>query len=116
MSPDEVELWGFPEEDVERVRELVEKALDVRFALHESESIGPYYFAELCAPHAELTLRPNLDPGFDEADAADPEDALVEPDFPDFGVLLYVDWHTAAHDCRERVRRLGSDAQLLLVE
>ena len=66
MSEPVVELWGFLLEDVENVREDVERLLGVTFRLHESESIGPYYFAELDDPESELILRPNLDAGFDE--------------------------------------------------
>jgi len=116
MADEELELWGFHTDDVEGVRELLERALEVRFQLVESESIGPYYYAPLCAPHAELTLRPNMDPAYDEDDDVDPDDALAEPDFPDHRVLLYVDWKTSSHDCRAKVRGLGGDAQLLLVE
>ena len=116
MAEEQVELWGFHTDDVEDARAAVERVLGVRMALHESDSIGPYYFAEFCAPHGELTLRPNKDPDVDEDEVEDPEDALAEPDFPDHGVLLYVDWHTSAHECREKMKALGSDAQLLIVE
>ena len=109
-----VELYGFVTDDVEGVRGQVEAALGVTFSLHESAQIGPYYFAPFCSPHAELTLRPNLDASADED--ADEEDALAEPDFPDFGVLLYVEWKTTGHSCRARVKKLEPDAQLLLVE
>ena len=116
MAADQVELWGFYTDDVDSARAMVERALGIVMELHESDTIGPYYFAAFCAPHAELTLRPNLDPDVDEDEIEEPEDALAEPDFPDHGVLLYVDWHTDAHECRERFRALASDAQLLLVE
>ncbi|HKC23887.1 MAG TPA: hypothetical protein VKF32_04050 [Thermoanaerobaculia bacterium] len=116
MDEEEVELWGFHAGDVEGVRAVVERSLGVTFELLESESIGPYYFASLCAPHAELTLRPNLDAAFDEDSGEDPDDALAEPDFPDYGVLLYIDWHTRGHACREKAQGLGAEAQLLLVE
>mgnify|MGYP000983769352 CR=1 FL=1 len=66
MSEPSVELWGFPTEDVEGVREEVERLLGVVFALHESETIGPYYFAPLDEPESELILRPNLGADFDE--------------------------------------------------
>lgn len=110
-----LELWGFHGQDVDRVRRLLEQALDVAFTLHESDTIGPYFFAPLCGSHAELTLRANLDADFDE-ETDDPDESLAEPDFPDFGVLLYVDWTTTAHDCRARFGALGDEAQLLTVE
>jgi len=110
-----VELWGFLSEDVESVREQVERLLGVAFRLHESASIGPYYFAELDEPEAELTLRPNLDAAFDE-DADDPDDAYAEPDFPDFGVLLYVERGSGGKPGGGRLAALGGSAQLLLVE
>ena len=116
MDEEEVELWGFHAGDVEGVRAIVERSLGVTFELLESASIGPYYFAAFCAPHAELTLRPNLDAAFDEDSGEDPDDALAEPDFPDYGVLLYIDWHTREHACREKAQGLGAEAQLLLVE
>ena len=110
-----MELWGFHGDDVDAVRHLLEEKLGVAFQLFESESIGPYYFAAYCEPHGDLTLRPNLDADFDEA-VDDPDEALAEPDFPDFGVLLYADWRTASHACREKLNALGAEAQLLLVE
>ena len=115
MSEAAVELWGFLSDDVERVREEVARLLGVSFRLHESESIGPYYFAELDEPEADLILRPNLDAGFDE-ETDDPEEALAEPDFPDFGVLLYVERRTEGKPGSGRLASLGETAQLLLVE
>jgi hypothetical protein len=115
MSEASVELWGFHSDDVERVREDVERLLGVTFRLHESASIGPYYFAPLDEPESDLILRPNLDAGFDE-DVDDPDDAFAEPDFPDFGVLLYVEWTNPGHTCRQSVDALGAEAQLLVVE
>lgn len=110
-----VELWGFLSDDVEGAREETERLLGVTFRMHESASIGPYYFAELDEPAAELTLRPNLDPDFDE-DAGDPEEAFAEPDFPDFGVLLYVERKSEGKPGAGRLAALGEVAQLLLVE
>ena len=115
MSEAAVELWGFLSEDVESVREDVERLLGVVFRLHESASIGPYYFAELDEPESELILRPNLDAGFDE-DVDDPDDVFVEPDFPDFGVLLYVERKSEGKPGGGRLAALGAFAQLLLVE
>ena len=110
-----VELWGFLTDDVEGVREEVERLLGVTFRLHESASIGPYYFAELEEPESDLTLRPNLDAGFDE-DLNDPDDAYAEPDFPDFGVLLYVEHRSEGEPGSGRLAALGDSAQLLVVE
>ena len=110
-----VELWGFLSDDVEAAREQAERLLGVSFRLHESESIGPYYFAELEDPESELTLRPNLDPDFDE-DSGDPDDAFAEPDFPDFGVLLYVERKSEGEAGGGRLAALAEAAQLLLVE
>lgn len=115
MAEPVVELWGFPDADIEAVRAVVERTLGLEMTLHESESIGPYYHASLCAPHADLTLRPNLDASFDP-ETDDPDESLEEPDFPDFGCLLYVEWTTPGHTCRQAVDALGSEAQLLLVE
>ena len=110
-----VELWGFLSDDVEAAREEAERLLGVTFRLHESESIGPYYFAELDEPESELILRPNLDPDFDE-DSGDPDDAFAEPDFPDFGVLLYVERKSEGEAGGGRLAALAGAAQLLLVE
>ena len=110
-----VELWGFLSDDVEAAREQAERLLGVSFRLHESESIGPYYFAELDEPESELTLRPNLNADFDE-DADDPDDAYAEPDFPDFGVLLYVERKSEGKPGGGRLAALGEVAQLLVVE
>ena len=110
-----VELWGFLSDDVEAAREQAERLLGVSFRLHESESIGPYYFAELDEPESELILRPNLDADFDE-DADDLDDAYAEPDFPDFGVLLYVERKSDGPPGGARLAALGEVAQLLVVE
>lgn len=115
MDDQEIQLWGFHTGDVEHVRAAVERALGVTFTLHESESIGPYYFAPFCEPHADLTLRPNLDPAFD-ADTDDEDEQFAEPDFPDYGVVLYVDWRSTSHTCRGRFQAMGPEGQLLLVE
>ena len=110
-----VELWGFLTDDVESVREEAERLLGVTFRLLESASIGPYYFAELDDPESELTLRPNLDAGFDE-DVDDPDDAYAEPDFPEYGVLLYVERKAEGKPGGGKLAGLGATAQLLLVE
>lgn len=115
MSDPAVELWGFLSDDVERVREETERLLGVAFRLHESASIGPYYFAELDEPPSDLILRPNLDAGFDE-ETDDPDEALAEPDFPDFGVLLYVERKTEGKPGSGRLASLGESAQLLALE
>lgn len=115
MSEPAVELWGFLTDDVESAREDAERLLGVTFRLHESASIGPYYFAELGEPESDLILRPNLDAGFDE-DRDDPDDAFAEPDFPDFGVLLYVERRSAGKPGGGKLAALGKAAQLLLVE
>ena len=115
MSDGAVELWGFLSEDVEGVREEVERLLGVTFAMHESATIGPYYFAPLGEPAADLILRPNLDAGFDE-ETDDPDEAYAEPDFPDFGVLLYVERKDEGKPGGGRLAALGGSAQLLLVE
>lgn len=115
MADPQIEIWGFHTEDVESVRQLVERTLGVSLTLHESETIGPYYFTPFCESHAELTLRPNLDPAFDP-DTDDEDEEFAEPDFPDYGVVLYAEWHVPSHTCRERFQTLGGEGQLLLVE
>lgn len=112
---DTVELWGFLSDDVEAAREEVERLLGVRFRLYESETIGPYLFAELDQPEADLTLRPNVDADFDE-EVDDPEEACAEPDFPDFGVLLYVERKAPGPPGEGRLAALGQAAQLLVTE
>lgn len=115
MAEPFVELWGFPDPDIEAVRAVVERTLGVTMELHESASIGPYYHASLCGAHADLVLRPNLDASFDP-ETDDPDESLEEPDFPDFGSLLYVEWATPGHTCRQSVDALGAEAQMLIVE
>ena len=110
-----VELWGFHTTDVEEARVLVERALGVPMTLHESDAIGPYYHVSFCSSHADVTLRPNLDADFDP-DVDDPEESLEEPDFPDFGTLLYVEWHNPSHTCRKALESLAPEGQLLIVE
>lgn len=109
-----VELWGFHGDDIEAVREEVERALGVTMRLHESESIGPYFHGRLAEPEADLTLRPNLDPDADED--TDPDEALAEPDFPDHGVLLYVEHPAEAVPATGKLAALGAFGELLAVE
>lgn len=110
-----VELWGLETGSVEAARRALEEALGVPFTRHESATVGTYWFAELCGGHAELTLRPNLDPDFDP-DVDDEEGALAEPEFEEFGTLLYVEWKRQDHDCRRTFDELGDEIQLLAVE
>ncbi len=115
MSEPSVELWGFATEDVEGVREEVERLLGVAFTLHESQTIGPYYFAPLDEPEAELILRPNLDADVDE-ETDDPDEAYAEPAFPEFGVLLYVERKAEGRPAGGKLAELEASGQLLLVE
>ena len=110
-----VEVSGFQTDDLEEVRAAVEAALGVTFQPFESQTAGDYYFTPFCPPHGELTLRGNLDPAFDP-DTDDRDEAFAEPDFPDFGVLLYVERKAEGEPGGGRLAALGEVAQLLLVE
>lgn len=111
-----VEVWGLETANVDAARTALEEALGVAFARHESAHIGVYWFAELCGGHAELTLRPNRDADFDPDADLDAEAALAEPEFEEFGTLLYVDWRREDHDCRATFEELGDEIRLLAVE
>ncbi|HEX7579237.1 MAG TPA: hypothetical protein VF580_04495 [Thermoanaerobaculia bacterium] len=115
MEQELVELYGFPTEDVEEVREKLESLFGVVFDRYASQLAGGYYFTELCAGHAALTLRENYGITEDE-ETGEEEEGLAEPDFPDSGVLLYVEWRTTTHSCREKVKALAGIAELLAVE
>jgi hypothetical protein len=115
MDQELVELYGFTTEDVEEVREKLESLLGVVFDRYVSMLAGGYYFTELCARHAALTLRENYGVTEDE-ETGEEEEGLAEPEFPESGVILYVEWRTTAHSCREKVKALAGIAELLAVE
>ena len=115
MEQELVELYGFPTEDVEEVRLKLESLLGVAFDRYASMMAGGYYFTELCPGHAALTLRENYGVTEDE-ETGEEEEGLAEPDFPDSGVILYVEWHTTAHSCRDKAKSLAGVAELLAVE
>jgi hypothetical protein len=115
MEQELVELYGFPTEDIEEVREKLESVFGVVFDRYASMLAGGYYFTELCAGHAALTLRENTGITEDE-ETGEEEEGLAEPDFPDSGVILYVEWRTTAHSCREKIKALAGIAELLAVE
>ncbi len=115
MAQELVELYGFPTEDVEEVRLKLESLFGVVFDRYASMSVGGYYFTELCEGHATLTLRENYGITEDE-ETGEEEEGLGEPEFPDSGVLLYVEWRTTAHSCRQKVKALSGIGELLAVE
>lgn len=72
-------LFGSSNLGLDECRELVENALALTLDAHDSDFAGTYYAAGL--PGGEhFELRPNRDA----------EDELVEPDFSEVSVLLYV--------------------------
>ncbi len=87
------DLYGFTHNDLEGARILVERALGIRFVPHESSFIGDYYLFET-AGEESFKLRSNVDP-------LDGEPA--ELDFPDIGVLLYVDGTERAKELEHRL-------------
>ena len=115
MSSERVEVYGFETDDIEEVRAAIEEALGLVFDVFDSASIGGYYFAPFCEPHAELTLRFNREPepegGWDSG-----EDGLAEPEFPSHGVLLYVEWRRTDHGCRRQIAAVTNYGELLAVE
>ena len=115
MEQELVELYGFPTEDVEEVRMKLESLLGVSFDRYASMSAGGYYFTELCPGHAALTLRENYGVTEDE-ETGEEEEGLAEPDFPESGVILYVEWHTTGHSCREKGKSIAGIAELLAEE
>jgi hypothetical protein len=115
MDEEVVELYGFPTEDIEAIRMQVEALFGVAFDRYVSPAAGGYYFTEFCSGHAELTLRENTGI-FENEETGEDEEGMVEPDFPDAGVLLYVEWKDSSHGCRARGRGLEEFGELLAVE
>jgi hypothetical protein len=115
MEQELVELYGFHTEDVEEVREALESLFGVVFDRYASMFAGGYYFTELCTGHAALTLRENYGITEDE-ETGEEEEGLVEPEFPESGVILYVEWQTTAHSCREKGKALSGIGELLAEE
>lgn len=82
-------VFGIADDDLEKARVAIEKALGVRLEAHDSLYIGPYYRGSLSSGQS-LQLRQNADPIFDERNDS-PNERLSEPDFPEARLLLYLD-------------------------
>jgi hypothetical protein len=82
VCPDRVpsfDLFGFGDDDLDRVRELLEPALGIALEAHQGEYLGAYYLAGL--PGSEhFELRRNVDA----------EGELAEPEHAAHLTLLYV--------------------------
>lgn len=75
------DLYGFMDDDLEAARLAVEQALNVQLEPHESLHMGGDYYARgLVGDEEELILQRN----FDE------EGEVIEDEFSDIPVLLYV--------------------------
>jgi hypothetical protein len=81
-------IFGFPHDDLESARVVVERALDVRLEAHDSCYFGPYFRGSLGSEQS-LQLRHNSDPLFDEQ-SDPPHERFSEPDFPEARLLLYL--------------------------
>lgn len=73
------DTYGIHSSDLESARQAAELALDVKMVLHESMYVGEYYLGKV--GEEEIQIQRNLDPLDGE---------LVEKDFPDIEILLYV--------------------------
>ncbi len=95
-------LYGFDESDIERVRRLVEGAIGIELSAHESiYRGGDYYLLE--DSRVEFFLQSNYDCLDDE---------LAELDFPEVGVLLYLEGQERAEELGSRIDSIESAKRL----
>jgi hypothetical protein len=73
------DIYGFYNSDLESARKAAELSLEMKMVPHESMYIGEYYLGKV--GEEEIQIRRNWDPLDGE---------LVEKDFPDIEILLYV--------------------------
>jgi len=89
------DLYGIQLNDLEHARAAIESALKVEMVLHDSLYLGEYYLGRM--GEAEVQIRRNLDPLDGE---------LSEREFPNMGILLYV-------NRVERAKEIGSTLNVL---
>jgi hypothetical protein len=103
-----IDMYGSQSDDLEGVRVLLETTLNVRFSPHDSSTAGLYYLWGRMYEES-LVLQRNID-------VDDDGDVLLEPDFADAKLLLYVNnpsdpWkiRTALASVADRIRPLRFD-------
>jgi len=96
-------LYGFDELDIEKAKSLIEGVLEVVLSPHDSLYRGGNYYL-LKEANAELILQRNYD-------CLDQD--LAEAEFPEAGVLLYLDGNDRAEEIAELLGAHVPEATLL---
>lgn len=78
------DLYGFKAKDINLVKEIVEKALNIHMVGRESDFVGDYFMFK-SDEDEELVIKENYD---------EDEDAFREPDYQGSLILLYIDEST----------------------
>ncbi len=96
------DLYAVSAENLEAAKVLLSTVLNLEFVGHDSGFFGEYDLAELPEGRGTLRLQSNCDPLFEE-DTDPPKERFMEPQFPDYALLLYVDVEelTQAEQLRE---------------
>jgi hypothetical protein len=81
---------------MERVRDGVASQLGIEFKTRDSYFRGGEYFRAAAIGGVEFVLVRN----------SDEEDEVIEEDYSDYQVLLYVDRHPAPDEIRERLAEI----------
>jgi hypothetical protein len=104
MCPDRgvyFDLFGWPDGDIDHVRDAVEKALGIDLEPHESSYWGVYYRSGL--PGVEnFELRRNRDA----------ENELTEPEHSSFHTLLFVNQTDRPGDIAEALAKIKGATRL----
>lgn len=98
------QLYGLHVRDLEMARIMVEERLGVELVPHESLYFGGEYYRTGATEGEHYILRKNLD-------MLDNEPA--EPEFPDVGILLYVERTVKPDMIKERLTSLDLGIRLL---
>ena len=98
------DLYGTRRTDIEDLQLAVATALEISFTARNSLVKGDYYKADLARPRS-VEVRPNLVNDYGEEE-------LIEPDYADRPLLVYVDGFDYAPDLEKVLTRIP-DLELL---
>lgn len=85
------DLYGFKISDIENARQLIEKALNVKFIVHESSYLGDYYKVKLNS-NEDYMLQHNF---------LKHDEDWMEPQFTEYPLLLYINGTSRSEEIEE---------------
>lgn len=98
------DLYGFKHADLEAAREAVESTLGLQLLAHDSGYLGGLYYRLGEGREESFELASNF---------RDSEGELREPEFSDFGVLLYISWSSRTEELEKNLLARCKDIRLL---